>query len=62
MQAEPVVGSWWRSTHARGQLFRYDGKTSKGAYRFTKFSEADRMTVLSEIEIFNLEPMERLSE
>lgn len=56
---EPVVGSWWRTSQARGQVFRYDGRTPKGAYRFTKFAE-DRETILSCIEIFNLEPMEPL--
>lgn len=58
---EPVVGSWWRSTRARGQLFRYDGKTSEGAFRFTKFNE-DRTVVISEIEIFNLDSMEPADE
>jgi hypothetical protein len=55
---EPVVGTWWRSERARGQLFRYRGRTSSGAYRFAKYSESDRSTVLSEIEIFNLDEME----
>ena len=62
MQEQPVVGSWWRSSHARGQVFRYDGVTPKGAYRFTKFNKVDRTAVVSEIEIFNLEPLEPLDE
>lgn len=58
---QPVVGSWWRVTRARGQLFRYDGRTSEGAFRFTKFNE-DRKTVISEIEIWNLDAMEPADE
>lgn len=57
MEEEPVVGSWWVSPRARGQLFRYDGRTSEGAYRFSRFSE-DRKTVISQIEIFNLTEMQ----
>lgn len=58
---QPVVGSWWRSARARGQLFRFDGMTPEGAFRFTKFNE-DRKTVVSEIEIFNLGDLEPADE
>lgn len=57
----PVVGSWWRSSRARGQLFRFEGVTPGGAYRFTKFS-GDKATVITVIEIWNLDSMEPADE
>lgn len=59
---ELAVGSWWRSTRARGQLFCCRGQTPDGAYRFTKYNESDRQTAVSEIEIYNLDSMEPVDE
>ena len=57
-EREPVVGSWWRYRHARQYRFRFDGRASDGAYRFTRYSESDRETAESTIEIYNLDDME----
>lgn len=53
---EPVVGSWWRYRHARQYRFRYDGRASDGAYRFTRYGENGE-TAESTIEVYNLDAM-----
>lgn len=55
-----IVGQWYRSPEAKGQVFRYDGRGPDDSYVFSKFvgDHESPGELLATIEIYNLESLQ----